>query len=346
MRRLIILAVLIIGLTSRVYGLEFTAPQVPDSGKQYMPADTESFADGLWFVIKTATAKMRPSIMDASKVCISLIAAVILISFLKSYSGTIQRTVELVAAILISVVLLEPANTLIGLGVSTVQELSEYGKLFLPVMTAALAAQGGATTSAALYTGTALFNSILSTLISKLIVPTIYIYLCICIANSALNNELLNNFKKFTKWLMTWILKIVLYVFTGYLGITGVVSGTADASAVKAAKLAISGFVPVVGSIISDASETILISAGLMKSAVGIYGLLAFIAIWIGPFIQIGAQYVMLKITASVCSLFGTKQTTELLHDFSAAMGLLLAMTGTVCLFLMISTVCFMRGVT
>jgi stage III sporulation protein AE len=103
--------------------------------------------------------------------------------------------------------------------------------------------------------------------------------------------------------------------------------------------------VPVVGSILSDASEAVLVSAGLMKNAVGIYGLLVVIALWIGPFLQIGIQYLMLKATAGICEMFGTKQIAELMKDFSSAMGLVLAMTGTVCLIFIISTICFLKGV-
>ena len=119
-----------------------------------------------------------------------------------------------------------------------------------------------------------------------------------------------------------------------------------DASAVKAVKLTISGMVPLVGGIISDASETILISAGLLKNATGIYGLLAILAIFVGPFLKIGTQYVLLKLTAALCSIFSVKRESDLLNDFSGGMGMLLAMAGTVCLFLLISVVCFMRGVT
>lgn len=345
MKRLVLMAVLILILTMPVSAMEFTAPTAPDSAQEYMPEDTESFGEGLWFVIKSAVAKIHPDIAEAAAVCLSLIVAVLLISLLQSFSGGTRKITELVGVLAIGTLLLNPANALIQLGTQTVTELSEYGKLLLPVMTAALAAQGGATSSAALYTGTALFNTLLTTAISKLIVPMLYIYLCLCIANRAIGEEILKKMRDFIKWAMTWSLKIILYVFTGYIGITGVVSGTADASAIKAAKLAISGVVPVVGNILSDASEAILVSAGVMKSAAGIYGLLAIAAVCIGPFLQIGLQYLMLKISAAICSVFGTKETTGLIQDFSGAMGLILAMTGTVCLLLMISTVCFMKGV-
>jgi stage III sporulation protein AE len=129
------------------------------------------------------------------------------------------------------------------------------------------------------------------------------------------------------------------------MSITGVVSGTTDAAAVKAAKLTISGMVPVVGGILSDASESVLVGAGVMKSAVGMYGALALLAICAEPFLRIGIQYLMLKATGAVCEMFGSKQLTALIQNFCAAMGILLAMTGSVCLLLLISTVCFMKGV-
>jgi hypothetical protein len=88
-----------------------------------------------------------------------------------------------------------------------------------------------------------------------------------------------------------------------------------------------------------------LVGAGTVKNAAGIYGMFAMLSIWIGPFLHIGAHYLLLKATGAVCGVFSGKQTTELIQDFSSAAGLLLAMTGTICLMLMISLICYMKGV-
>ena len=138
---------------------------------------------------------------------------------------------------------------------------------------------------------------------------------------------------------------MILYVFTGYIAISGVVSGTTDAATLKATKLTISSVVPVVGGILSDASEAVLVSATAVKNAAGLYGLFAVLAIWIGPFLQIAAHYLLLKATGALCSTFSDMSSTELVQDFTTSLGLLLAMTGTNCLMLMISLVCYLRGV-
>ena len=106
-----------------------------------------------------------------------------------------------------------------------------------------------------------------------------------------------------------------------------------------------SSVVPVVGGILSDASETILVSAATVKNAVGIYGLFAILAIWIGPFLRIGCHYLMLKGLGALCGIFSGKSTAGLIESFSVAMGHVLAMTGSVCLMLLVSTMCFMKGV-
>ncbi len=345
MKRFLIVFTVFFLLVMPVYGAEITPPEVPQAGEEYMPADTESFSEGLWYVIKTAVQKLNPSIAEAAAVCLSLIGIILLVSILHNFSKESQKTVTLAGTVAIGVLLLSPSSSLINLAAQTVTDLSQYGKLLLPVMTTALAAQGGATSSAALYSGAVLFCTILTTLISKLVVPFIYIYLCLAVADGAIGEEVIKNIKNFIKWLITWSMKIVLYIFSGYMSITKIISGTVDASAIRATKLTISGMVPVVGNIISDASETILVSAGIVKNAVGVYGLLAILSVLIGPFLKIGVQYLLLKLTGSVCSIFGIKQATSVITDFSKAMAMALGMIGIIALLLMISTVCFMKGV-
>lgn len=324
---------------------QLTAPQVPQSGAELMPGQTGSFAEGLWELFRNALAGLNPDLTEAAGVCLGILAVVLLISVLKLFPAAGEKTADFVGAVGISALLLQSSNSLISLGVETLMQISQYGKLLLPVMTSALAAQGSITASTALYAGTAVFDTVLSSLLTRLLVPAIYIFLALSAANAAMGEEVLKKMAGFIKWLSTWILKTILYIFTGYMGITGVVSGTTDAAALKAAKLTISGAVPVVGGILADASEAVLVGAGVVRNAAGIYGILAVLSIFAGPFLRIGCHYLLIKLTGAVCAIFGAKRCTDLIGDFSAAMGLLLAMVGSSCLLQLISTVCFLRGV-
>ena len=345
MRSVVIVIFLIFILALPVSAMDIQAPDAPESAQKYMPKQSSTFGDDLWYIFKNALSELGPSVSDAAGVCLSLVAVSLLVSVASVFTGSAKSATELVGTLMIGALLIRPFKSLVALGTETISQISDYGKMLLPVMTGALAAQGGVTASGGLYIGTALLDTVLTSLINRLIVPILYVFICLAVANGAIGDKTLKELKGFSKWSMTWMLKTVLYIFTGYMGITGVVSGTVDASALKAAKLAISSGVPVVGNILSDASEAILVSAGVMKNAAGVYGLLVVFAMCIGPFLRIGVQYLLVKMTAAVCAVFGTKRTSELIGDISAAMGIVLSMTGTVCLLQLISTVCFMKGV-
>ena len=345
MKRIFLVIILLIIAATPVKAAEYTAPVAPDSVEELMPAKTESFGDGLMEILKDGIRIIQPQISAAAGTCTALVGIVMLISIMKVLPGTTAAVVDLVAVLGICTVLLQQTTAMITAATDTVWELSEYGKLLLPVMTAAMAAGGGTTSAPLLYTATVVFDSLLSRLAVKILVPLVYIFLALAVAVGATGMQRLKKLKDFIKWLMTWVLKIVLYIFTGYIGITGVVSGATDAAAVKAAKLTLSGMVPVVGGILSDASEAVLVGSGIVKNAAGIYGMLAIIAIVVAPFLKIGVQYLLLKLTAAVCSAFECKTATELIDSFSGAMGLLLGMTGAMCVMLLVSVACFMKGV-
>lgn len=343
MKKLRLFILIIPMLILPVSATEFTAPIVPDSGVEYMPR-TDSFGPGLQDLFYQILPQLRPDLAEAAQVGMALIGISILVGLICTMSDSLACVNEFAGAAAISIALLGSTNSLIRLASNTILEISEYGKLLLPVMTGAFAAQGCVTASAALYAGTAVFASFLGKLISGLFLPMVYFYLALSASYGALGEDSLKRIRDMLKNTVSWCLKIILTIFITYMSITGVVSGTTDAAALKAAKVSFSTFVPVVGSILSDASEAVLVSAGLAKNAAGVYGILAMLAVFLRPFLKIGIHYLVLKLTAIIVTLVGTKRTAELILDFSGAMGLLLGMTGSVCLLQLISTVCFMKG--
>ena len=345
MTKLVVSFFLVVCLCMPVSAQEYTAPSAPESAEELMPETTDDFGRGILELLRKACMQIRPDLAEAAKVSVGVIAAAVLVGILRTFAGSAKSMVTITGAAAISLLLMSSANSMIRLGSSTIQELSRHGKLMLPVMTGALAAQGRVTTSTALYIGTAMFDTFLGSLIARLLMPMVYLFLALGIAVSALGDESLKKMQDMVKGVVSWSLKTILIVFTAYMGITGVISGTTDAVALKATKLTISTVVPVVGGILSDASEAVLVSVGAMKNAAGVYGILAAAAIFLEPFLQIAAHYVVLKVTGAVCSVMESKGMGSLVDTFSGAMGLILAMTSATCLLLLVSTVCFLRGV-
>lgn len=346
MRRLAFTILLCFLLAVPAKAMDFTAPEPPDRVEDVVSLPADSFSEGLWNVIREGIGQFDESLREAMGVCLSAVAAVLICALLREICTPASgKAVELASAIAVGGVLLEPSVSLVRLGMDTARELSEYGKLLIPVMTGAMAAQGGVTASAALYAGTALFDSLLSSILTRVMVPMLWLFLALAIGSCGLKENLLGQMRDLSAWCMGWALKIVLYLFTGYMTVTGVVSGSADAAAVRAAKATISVAVPVVGGILSDASEAVLVTAGTLGNAAGVTGMVTVLALFAGPFVRLGVQYLVLKGTGALCSAFDGGGSAALVNDFATAMGLVLGMVGTQTVLLMISCLCLMKGV-
>lgn len=344
MKRLLLLLCILVLVTVPVNAQDLTAPELTGDSAALLPGESSGFGADLWYILRKALAQLMPQVAQCGGVCLSLFGVSMLLSLLRGVQGQAATAVELCGVLAICALLMGTARSVMSLAGETVTRLSDYGKLLLPALTTALAAAGGSGSSAAVYAVTAVFDGALCWVISEALVPMVYVYLVLAVANAAMSDDLLKRLRDLMKWLLSWAMKLVLYVFTGFLSITSVVTGAADQAALKATKMTLSSMVPVVGGILSDASETVLVSAQMVKNSIGLYGLLALIAILILPFLRIGISYGLLRLTAALCGLFAGKRVTGLMEDFASAMGLMLGQTGTVCLVLLISVVCFLKG--
>lgn len=319
------------------------APSPPAEAALLMPQPTERTDKALWSMVTQAVQKLRPDFAQASKVCTGIVVVCAASGLAVNLRETMEKPVNLAGTGAISGFFLGNAQSLILLGAETIQSLSHYGKLLLPVMCTALAAQGNVGTAGALYTGTAVVCTFVGRILSGSMVPLLYSFLAVSVCHAVTGEKLLKQLKKALLDFCTWAIRTVLTLFTGYMAITGAVTGPTDAAAVKLTKSAVTAAVPVVGGILSGCAESVLVGAQMVKNTAGITGIFACIAIFLSPFLKIGAHYCLLRLAQGAASVFAPGSLGELCGDFASAMGLLLALTASECILLIIGCICFLR---
>ena len=237
-------------------------------------------------------------------------------------------------------------DTLAGLGVQTIDQMAVFSKALLPTLAAVTAAAGAAATASVHQVTTVFFVDILLQLIHQLLLPMVYLYMGVLGAGAMLSDGRLSGIAGALKKTVTWVLSTALLLFTLYLSVVRVISGTADSAAIKLTKTAISGTVPVVGGILSDAAETILAGAGMLKGTVGVFGMLAVLAICIQPFLQLGIQYLLYKLAAFLAATAAPEGLCKLIDGLGGTFGLLLGMTGACAMLLLVSVLSSVAAVT
>ena len=215
----------------------------------------------------------------------------------------------------------------------------------MPVMAACTALSGAPAGAAVRQVATTLCSNGLMALINKLLMPMVYAYVAVSTAYAVVGNPGLKRLGTLLKGATTWVLTTVLVAFVGYLSASGAVAGNTDAAALKAAKMTISTVVPVVGRILSDAAQTVLAGAGLLKNTVGIFGMVAILSLCVVPFLRLGIHYISYKLSAALAGTVADSRLAELIEAIGTAFALVLGMTGACALVLLISVVAGVAGV-
>lgn len=230
-------------------------------------------------------------------------------------------------------------HSLMGLGREAIGHLGNFADLLLPTLAAAAAAGGTPASAAARQMATVLFSDLLIQLISRVLIPLTYLYVAACAAHAAIGNTGLKRIAKTLKGIITGCLTTMLLVFVGYLSVSGVIAGAADAVSVKTAKLAISGMVPVVGGVLSDAAETVLASAAILRNAIGVFGALVILGVCLTPFLQMGIHYLVYKLAATLSGTISEGKVTELIDNIGGAFAMELGMVASCGLLLLFGVI-------
>lgn len=245
--------------------------------------------------------------------------------------------ISMAACVAVSAVLAGSMDGIVSSATSALNRLSDYSKAAMPAVFSAAAACGAVVSSPAKYAAVCLALDVLMSVAQKLIIPLIYCFIAISITGSISPNSLLSTAGRVVKWTATTVMTGLTIAFSAYIGLTGLITGSTDATAVKTAKTVISSSLPVVGGIISDAAAVVLSAASIIKNSAGVFCLVAVCALCAGPFAMLSVKVFLFKISAAVADMIPGGRLSALLNDIGTAMSMLLGLVGCCGIMLFIS---------
>lgn len=310
----------------------------------------ESLEKGLSKLLRNGVEVSGPAIKSALKSGVIILVIVLfcgVVELVYQISGSEKRSfIHLAGVLSIAMVSISDMNSMVGLGRNFVEMMTSFSNILLPVTATISAATGAVTGAAVRQLASMLFSNLLINLIQKALIPMLYGYIAVSVAYAALGNEGLKKVGELLKWITTTLLTIVMLSFVGYLTVSGVVAGNADAITIKATKFTISSAIPVVGGILSDAAETILVSAGILRGSVGVFGMLTIFGMCLTPLLRMAANYLMYKLAGAFSSAVSAGSSLgNFVERIGTAFGMMMGMTGSCCLLLLISLVASITAV-
>ncbi len=277
---------------------------------------------------------IKGALKNAAAVFAAVLISALASAFLGDKSGL--SAARLAAVLAICAVSIGGVRSLIGSCEKAMDELSAFSAVLLPALASASAVTGKAmTASASLYAAT-LFIAILSSLTKKALIPLIYAFVAASAASHSFGGAI-SAAAKLIKWAINTILIAIASAFTLFLTLSGAIASKADAVAVKAARTAIGNFVPVVGRLITDASETVAAGLDAVKAASGAIGIIAVVTLAAAPAVRAAANHLMFRAASVLSEPIAGKEISGFIGDVGTAMGFSVGAVGLQSVMLIIS---------
>lgn len=251
--------------------------------------------------------------------------------------GSVNQTVNYVTVLCIAALILTPLFSTITATVDALKNCAYFITGFVPVFAAIIAAGGKVATSvsmSALLLGAANGMTYIANFV---IVPLMGGYLAVSVSSSVspiLNNSgLSESIKKFVFWIMSFITT----VFVGILGIQTAVNSSADSLSMKTAKFIIGSSVPVAGGVLSEALSTLTASISLLKSSVGIYGVIICCMFFLPILCELLLWRFTLFGTTFMANIFSLPKLSGLLKSVDTVLSVLVGIVLISCAMFIIS---------
>lgn len=254
------------------------------------------------------------------KSSVTVLIFILLSAFLQSLKAESDDSVNMIystaTALLVATVVLVKLTSTVSLASMAISVASNFVYAFIPVFCSIVVASGGITTGFSTNTTLLILAQGLSFISSNVFMPIVNCYLALGVTSSLryeLNlDKLLSSLKK----IITTCISFVSGVFVSVLSVKTAVAGRADMLGLRSIRFAINSVVPVIGSSISEGLLSIQAYSSLIKSSVGIVGVMAVVLVFLPSIIEVVLWRISLTLCVIVSDIFGDKSVSAVLNAF------------------------------
>ncbi len=224
--------------------------------------------------------------------------------------------------------------------------LSDYSRAALPVVYTAAAAAGAAGSAPMKYAASCFAIEVMLTVSQRLLLPAISAYLSLSLCECLCQNGVVSAVQRMLHFVATSGMGLLTAAFCSYVSLIGLVAGSTDAAAVKAARSALGALLPVVGGILADSASAILSAAAVVRNTAGVFAMIAVCSLCMGPFLLLFLKMMLLRAAACFAEVLPDGRFSRLLGQLASVFGMQLGLVGCGMIMLLFSLASGLRAVT
>ncbi len=175
----------------------------------------------------------------------------------------------------------------------------------IPLLLALIASVGGVASVAFFHPIVLFLVNTGGLLIQKFVLPMLFLSAVLAIVSTISDQYKVTQLSNLIRNIAIGTLGVFFAVFLGVISVQGASTAVADGVTIRAAKFVTGNFIPVVGRMFTDATDTVLSASVLLKNTVGLAGVVILLMICAFPAIKVLSLVLIYNIAAAVIQPLG-----------------------------------------
>lgn len=182
-------------------------------------------------------------------------------------------------------------------------------------------------------------------LMTRLILPATFLSGIFVLANSFTDKPYIKKMAGFLRTFAVTAMGMIVTILSGISALQGMATGSADTVLLKTARFSLDNFIPVIGGFASDSVDLIMSCTKVIKSGVGIFGLLILLTMLLVPLIKLVVIALIYKVAGILSEPIATREISGCFTELGSCIVTMavILLLGAI-LFLIFVTILIMAG--
>ncbi|WP_414703640.1 stage III sporulation protein AE [Pseudalkalibacillus sp. SCS-8] len=229
------------------------------------------------------------------------------------------------------VIALNSFHVAVSYTIDAIQNMNAFIIALIPLLLALMATTGSIVSVAFFHPFIILLVNTSGMLIQHFVLPILFLSALLSIVSTLTDHYKVTQLANLLRATAIGVMLVFFTVFLGVISVQGATAAVTDGVAIRTAKFITGNFIPVIGRMFTEATDTVLSASLLLKNTVGIAGVVILILLCAFPALKILSLVLIYQIAAAVLQPLGGGPIIECLSIISKNVMFIFAALSIVC---------------
>lgn len=258
-----------------------------------------------------------------------LLAAIVILTVFSMILESLQSAFErknvskigyAICYMVLIVIAINSFSVAISYAKSAISSMIHFMIAIVPLLLTLLASMGNLTSVTVMHPLIVFMINTMGGAIYYVVFPLLFFSVVLHIVSSISDKYKVTQLAKLLQKAGVTLLGMMVTVFLGVLSVQGVSGAVADGVGIRTAKYITGNFVPVVGKLFTDASDTVVGASLLVKNAIGLAGVVMIIFLCAFPAVKILTMALIYHVSSAVLQPLGDSPIIKTLETIGKSM--------------------------